>query len=88
MATIDNESEPGAWKRELEQHPWGYGQSQTIKLEAAVANIRTVGLWREANTVEQEIKTLQSELAYVRRELEKLLGKDSISEDQNAKLFD
>ena len=74
MATIDNESEPGAWKRELEQHPWGYGQSQTIKLEAAVANIRTVGLWREANTVEQEIKTLQSELSYVRRELEMLRG--------------
>ena len=74
MATIDNESEPGAWKRELEQHPWGYGQSQTIKLEAAIANIRTVGLWREANTVEQEIKTLQSELAYVRRELEMLRG--------------
>jgi hypothetical protein len=72
MATIDNESEPGAWKRELEKHPWGYGQSQTIKLEAAISNIRTVGLWREANTVEQEIKTLQSELAYVRRELEKL----------------
>jgi len=74
MATIDNESEPGAWQRELEKHPWGYGQSQTIKLEAAVANIRTVGLWREANTVEQEIKTLQSELAYVRRELEMLRG--------------
>ena len=87
MATIDNESEPGAWKRELEQHPWGYGQSQTIKLEAAIANIRTVGLWREANTVEQEIKTLQSELSYVRRELEKL--RDGwMSDDQNAKLFD
>ena len=76
MATIDNESEPGAWKRELEQHPWGYGQSQTIKLEAAIANIRTVGLWREANTVEQEIKTLQSELAYIRRELEKIRDGD------------
>jgi hypothetical protein len=76
MATIDNESEPGAWKRELERHPWGYGQSQTIKLEAAISNIRTVGLWREANTVEQEIKTLQSELAHVRRELEKIRDGD------------
>jgi hypothetical protein len=74
MATIDNESEPGSWQRELDKLPWGYGQSQTIKLEAAIANIRTVGLWREANTVEQEIKTLQSELAYIRRELEKLRG--------------
>lgn len=72
MATIDNESEPGAWKRELERHPWGYGQAQTIKLEAAISNIRTVGLWREAFTVEQEIKTLQVELEYVRKELEKL----------------
>lgn len=76
MVTIDNESEPGAWKRELERHPWGYGQSQTIKLEAAISNIRTVGLWREANTVEQEIKTLQSELAHVRRELEKIRDGD------------
>ena len=76
MATIDNESEPGSWQRELDKLPWGYGQSQTIKLEAAIANIRTVGLWREANTVEQEIKTLQSELAYVRRELEKLRDGD------------
>ena len=74
MATIDNESEPGSWQRELDKLPWGYGQSQTIKLEAAIANIRTVGLWREANTVEQEIKILQSELAYVRRELEILRG--------------
>ena len=76
MSTIDNESEPGAWKRELEQHPWGYGQSQTVKLEAALSNIRTVGLWREADAVELEIKTLQSELAYVRRELEKIRDGD------------
>jgi len=72
MAIIDDESPPGSWKRELERHPWGYGQSQTIKLEAAISNIRTVGLWREANTVEQEIKTLQVELEYTRNELEKL----------------
>lgn len=69
---IDNQSEPGSWKREMEKLPWGYGQNQTVKLEAALANIRTLGLWREADTIELEIKTLQSELAYVRRELEKI----------------
>lgn len=72
MATIDNESEAGAWKREMEKHPWGYGQNQAVKIEAAISNIRTVGLWREADAVQQEIKTLQVELEYIRKELEKI----------------
>ncbi len=72
MATVDNESEAGAWKREMEKHPWGYGQSQTMKVDAAISNVRTVGLWREADTLQQEIKTLQVELEYVRKELGKL----------------
>ena len=87
MATIDNESEAGAWKREMEKAPWAYGQNQTVKIEAAISNIRTVGLWREADAVQQEIKTLQSELAYARKELESL-KKDWVKDDQNAKLFD
>ena len=72
MATIDNESEPGAWKREMEKAPWAYGQNQAVKIEAAISNIRTVGLWREADAVQQEIKTLQVELEYIRKELEKI----------------
>ena len=72
MATVDNESEPGAWKREMEKAPWAYGQNQTVKIEAAISNIRTVGLWREADAVQQEIKTLQVELEYIRKELEKI----------------
>ena len=72
MATVDNESEAGAWKREMEKHPWGYGQSQTMKVDAAISNVRTVGLWREADTLQQEIKTLQMELEYIRKELEKI----------------
>ena len=87
MATIDNESEPGAWQREMDKLPWGYGQNQAVKIEAAISNIRTVGLWREADAIQLEIKTLQSELEYMRKELDSL--KNSwIKDDQNVKLFD
>ena len=72
MATIDNESEPGAWQREMDKLPWGYGQNQAVKIEAAISNIRTVGLWREADAIQLEIKTLQTELEYIRKELEKI----------------
>lgn len=72
MATIDNESEAGAWKREMEKAPWAYGQNQTMKVDSAIQNIRTLGLWREADTLQQEIKTLQVELEYIRKELEKI----------------
>lgn len=65
---IDNESEPGSWKRELERMPWGYGQSQTMKLEAAFAHIRKWGLYQEALTLEQEIQTLKAELEHIRKQ--------------------
>lgn len=69
---IDNESEPGSWKREMDKHPWGYGQTQGMKLETAFANLRGRGLYKEAMVIEQEFKTLQAELAYTRRELESI----------------
>ena len=65
---IDNESEPGSWKRELERMPWGYGQSQTMKLETAFANIRKWGLFSEALVLEQEIQTLKAELEHIRKQ--------------------
>lgn len=64
---IDNESEPGSWKREMDRMPWGYGQSQTMKLETALSNLRGRGLYQEALTLEQEIQTLRAELDHFRK---------------------
>lgn len=65
---IDNESEPGAWKREMERMPWGYGQTQTMKLEKAMSDVRACGLLKQALTIEQEILTLKAELDYLRQQ--------------------
>lgn len=65
---IDNESESGSWKRELERMPWGYGQTQTMKLETALANLRARGLYSEALVLEQEIRTLRAELEHFRKQ--------------------
>ena len=47
--------------------PWGYGQSQADKVRWALAEVAQKGLWTAAETLEREIKTLQSEIAYLRR---------------------
>jgi len=67
---IDNQSEAGSWKREMEKMPWRYDQTQSMKLETALANLRGHGLFKESMVIEQELKTLQAEIAYVRKELE------------------
>ena len=64
---IDNESPPGSWKAEMERAPWGYGQSQAQQVQFALAEIRQRGLWDIAEVLEKEIKTLQAEVAYLRR---------------------
>lgn len=69
---IDNQSESGSWKREMEKMPWRYDQTQNMKLETALANLRGRGLFKESMVIEQELKTLQSEIEYVRKELESL----------------
>ena len=69
---IDNESEAGSWKREMEKMPWRYDQTQGMRLETALANMRGRGLFKEAMVVEQEIKTLQAEVTYLRKEIEDL----------------
>jgi len=69
---IDNQSEPGSWQREMEKMPWRYNQTQSMKLETAFANLRGRGMYKEATVIEQEIKTLQAEMTYVRKELEDL----------------
>lgn len=65
---IDNQSPPGSWKNELKAAPWGYGQSQDKKVQFALAEIRSHGMWNEAAALEQEIITLKAELELLRNE--------------------
>jgi hypothetical protein len=62
--TIDNVSPAGAWKSEMERMPWKY--SQQVKVEQALASIRSAGFQLEANVLALEITTLKSELELLR----------------------
>lgn len=62
--TVDNVSPPGAWKSELERMPWKF--SQQVKVEQALASIRSAGFQLEANILAMEITTLKSELELLR----------------------
>lgn len=62
--TIDNVSPAGAWKSEMERMPWKY--SQQVKVEQALASIRSAGFQLEANILALEITTLKSELELLR----------------------
>jgi hypothetical protein len=62
--TIDNISPAGSWKSEMERMPWKY--SQQVKVEQALASIRSAGLQLEANILALEITTLKSELELLR----------------------
>jgi hypothetical protein len=57
---IDDQSPPGAWKSELERMPWKY--SQQVKVEQALAAIRSAGFQYEAHVLAMEIATLKNEL--------------------------
>lgn len=59
---VDDSSPPGAWKRELERHSWGYGQVKKLDVEEALWNIRKSGLWAEANALALEITGLRAEI--------------------------
>jgi len=56
-----------AFEQELRAAPWGYGQNQQQQVQFALAEIRQRGLWEQAAVLEREIKTLQTELSYLRR---------------------
>ncbi len=62
--TIDKISPAGAWKTEMERMPWKY--SQQVKVEQALASIRSAGFQLEANILAMEITTLKSELELLR----------------------
>lgn len=48
---IDNESEPGAWERELKKLPWGYGQQRDPDLSEILYRMRAHGLGVEADII-------------------------------------
>ena len=60
MVTVDDESPPGAWDRELKRHPWGYGQYRPPSLEEALWIIRKHGLGVEADVIVAEIAKLKA----------------------------
>jgi hypothetical protein len=63
----DDISPPGAWAEEMKAAPWAFGQSQRQQVQSVLTDLRARGLWTHAETLEREIKTLQTELEYLRR---------------------
>ena len=61
---VDNESEPGAWAREMERMPWKFQQEQ--KVGWALSQLRLRGMFKEAEVLTQEISTLKAELESLR----------------------
>ena len=54
--TIDTESEPGSWERELKRHPWGYGQKREPTIAEILYRMRAHGLDTEADIIARELK--------------------------------
>jgi hypothetical protein len=52
---IDNESEPGAWKREMEKAPWAYGQKREPDVLEILTRMRAHGLDVEADIIAREL---------------------------------
>lgn len=52
---IDNESEPGAWKREMEKAPWAYGQKREPDIMEILTRMRAHGLDVEADIIAREL---------------------------------
>ena len=52
---IDNESEPGAWKREMEKAPWAYGQKREPDMLEILTRMRAHGLDVEADIIAREL---------------------------------
>ena len=59
--TVDNDSPPGSWQREIDLMPWKYNSPQEEKVRLALAELRSQGLWEIARVLEQEIVTLRAE---------------------------
>jgi hypothetical protein len=62
MATIDNESEPGSWKREMEKMPWRFKHSNYVTVNDVLAAIRANGFFTEANFIAEEIQRYRTQI--------------------------
>jgi hypothetical protein len=62
--TVDNESPPGSWQREIELQPWKYKQEE--KVGWALSEMRLRGMFKEADILSQEIVTLKAEVDHLR----------------------
>jgi len=62
MATIDNESEPGSWKREMEKMPWRFKHSNYATVNDVLAALRANGFFTEANFIAEEIQRYRTQL--------------------------
>ena len=62
MATIDNESEPGAWKKEMEKIPWRFQHSNYVNVNDVLAVIRANGFSTEANFIGEEVTRLKAQI--------------------------
>jgi hypothetical protein len=58
LLVIDNQSEPGAWERELKKLPWGYGQKREPTIAEILYRMRAHGLDVEADIIAREIASL------------------------------
>jgi hypothetical protein len=62
MATIDNESEPGSWKKEMEKIPWRFQHSNYVNVNDVLAVIRANGFSTEANFIAEEVTRLKAQI--------------------------
>jgi hypothetical protein len=62
--TVDNQSPPGSWQREIELQPWKYKQEE--KVGWALSEMRLRGMFKEADILSQEIITLKAEVEALR----------------------
>ena len=62
--TVDNQSPPGSWQREIELQPWKYKQEE--KVGWALSEMRLRGMFKEADILVQEITALKAEVESLR----------------------
>lgn len=51
LVIIDDQSPPGAWKREMEKAPWAFGQKREPTVVEILTKMRAHGLDREADVI-------------------------------------
>jgi hypothetical protein len=54
---IDDESPPGAWKREMEKLPWAFGQKREPSVTEILTRMRAHGLDVEADIIARLLAT-------------------------------